>query len=88
VVWSQPSGFTGGRYDFKISVKFGASTFTMYVAKRPGCDNFLRKAAENYELIIFTASVEPVSASSPFALSWRCLTGPACCLSVLHCCHG
>jgi len=55
----QPSGFTGGRYDFKISVKFGASTFQMYVAKRPGCDHFLRKAAENFELVIFTASVEP-----------------------------
>lgn len=30
----------------------------MYVAKRPGCDNFLKQASENYELIIFTASVE------------------------------
>jgi len=54
----QPSGFPGGKYDFKISVRVGASTFPMYVSKRPGCDDFLRRASENYELIIFTASVE------------------------------
>lgn len=35
----------------------------MYVAKRPGCDNFLKQASENYELIIFTASVEAVRES-------------------------
>lgn len=55
----QPSGFPGGRYDFKISVTIGAATYNMYVAKRPGCDAFLRRAAENYELVIFTASMEP-----------------------------
>merc|ERR1712070_516969 len=55
----QPSGFPGGRYDFKISVTIGSSTYSMYVAKRPGCDAFLRRAAENYELVIFTASMEP-----------------------------
>lgn len=54
----QPSGFSGGRYDFKINVKVGSSSFPMYVAKRPGCDEFLQKAAEHYELIVFTASVE------------------------------
>jgi len=54
----QPCGFAGGKYDFQISVRVGGSTFPMYVKKRPGCDNFLRKAAEDYELIIFTASVE------------------------------
>jgi len=55
----QPSGFPGGRYDFKISVTIGSSTYSMYVAKRPGCDSFLKRAAANYELIIFTASMEP-----------------------------
>jgi len=54
-----PSGFPGGRYDFKISVMIQGSTYRMYVKKRPGCDTFLRKAAENYELVIFTASLEP-----------------------------
>jgi RNA polymerase II subunit A small phosphatase-like protein len=54
----QPSGFPGGKYDFKISVKIGASTYSMYVKKRPGCDAFLKKAAEHYELVIFTASME------------------------------
>jgi len=54
----QPSGFAGGKYDFKISVKVGATTFPMYVAKRPFCDEFLRRASQQYELIIFTASVE------------------------------
>jgi len=53
------SGFAEGKYDFKIFVKVGASTFPMYVKKRPGCDEFLRKASEQYELVIFTASVEP-----------------------------
>jgi RNA polymerase II subunit A small phosphatase-like protein len=55
----QQSGFPGGKCDFKISVTIGAATYNMYVKKRPGCDEFLKRAAENYELIIFTASMEP-----------------------------
>jgi len=55
----QASGFPGGRYDFKISVTIGAATYNMYVKKRPFCDQFLQRAAEHYELVIFTASMEP-----------------------------
>lgn len=44
-------------------LQVGSSSFPMYVAKRPGCDEFLRRAAESFELVVFTASVEAVSHS-------------------------
>jgi len=79
----QPSGFAGGRYDFKISVTIGASTYNMYVAKRPGCDDFLKRAAEHYELVIFTASMEPYCTAvmekiDPSGLCAHCLHRSHC----------
>ena len=35
----------------------------MYVIKRPGVDNFLKKMGEIYEVVVFTASLSKVSGS-------------------------
>lgn len=35
----------------------------MYVIKRPGVDNFLKKMGEIYEVVVFTASLSKVSDS-------------------------
>lgn len=36
----------------------------VYVIKRPGVDNFLKKMGEIYEVVVFTASLSKVSFSS------------------------
>eukprot|EP01127_Copromyxa_protea_P001552 TRINITY_DN11525_c0_g1_i1.p1 TRINITY_DN11525_c0_g1~~TRINITY_DN11525_c0_g1_i1.p1 ORF type:complete len:358 (-),score=59.56 TRINITY_DN11525_c0_g1_i1:93-1127(-) len=45
------------RYDFKIPVEIEDVTYTVYVAKRPGVDEFMKKMGEIYEIVIFTASL-------------------------------
>jgi len=45
------------RYDFKITVEIEGITYTVFVAKRPGVDEFLRKMGEVYEIVVFTASL-------------------------------
>lgn len=43
--------------DLKITVDFNEETIDIYVMKRPGVEEFLRKMSEFYEIVIFTASV-------------------------------
>jgi len=45
------------RYDFKIPVEIEDVTYTVYVAKRPGVDEFMKRMGEIYEVVIFTASL-------------------------------
>eukprot|EP01126_Amoeba_proteus_P052547 TRINITY_DN6358_c0_g1_i5.p1 TRINITY_DN6358_c0_g1~~TRINITY_DN6358_c0_g1_i5.p1 ORF type:complete len:275 (+),score=39.93 TRINITY_DN6358_c0_g1_i5:182-1006(+) len=45
------------KYDFQIPVELEGTTFQVYVAKRPGVDEFLRRMGSCYEVVIFTASV-------------------------------
>lgn len=42
---------------FTITVAIEGVIHNVYVIKRPGCDEFMRKLAEHYELIIYTASL-------------------------------
>ncbi|KAJ1413574.1 HAD-like domain-containing protein [Ochromonadaceae sp. CCMP2298] len=42
---------------FSIAVTIDAIVHTVYVIKRPGCDEFLQRLAQHYELIIYTASL-------------------------------
>lgn len=42
---------------FTITVAIEGVVHNVYVIKRPGCDEFMRKLAEHYELIIYTASL-------------------------------
>jgi len=44
--------------DFVVTVKNGPRHGRVYVKKRPGLDEFLRRAAELYEVVVFTASLE------------------------------
>lgn len=44
--------------DFVVTVKSGSKLGRVYVKKRPGLDEFLRRAAELYEVVVFTASLE------------------------------
>jgi len=44
-------------YDFLIPVEIDGTTYQVYVAKRPGVDEFLKKMGECYEICVFTASL-------------------------------
>eukprot|EP01126_Amoeba_proteus_P013992 TRINITY_DN1603_c0_g1_i2.p1 TRINITY_DN1603_c0_g1~~TRINITY_DN1603_c0_g1_i2.p1 ORF type:complete len:174 (+),score=23.26 TRINITY_DN1603_c0_g1_i2:166-687(+) len=48
------------RYDFIIPVEIEGTVYQVYVAKRPGVDEFLKKVAEMFEVVIFTASLSKV----------------------------
>lgn len=43
--------------DFEIPLEMGGDMHTVYVKKRPGVDDFLKKASEWFEIVIFTASL-------------------------------
>jgi len=43
--------------DFCVPVNFEGVRHKVYVRKRPGTDLFLAKCAENYEIVLFTASL-------------------------------
>uniref|UniRef100_R7WFM0 Uncharacterized protein n=1 Tax=Aegilops tauschii TaxID=37682 RepID=R7WFM0_AEGTA len=46
------------RYDFTVRPVICGKAVTFYVCKRPGVDDFLRAAAEAFEVVIFTAGLE------------------------------
>ena len=43
----------------------------MYVIKRPGVDNFLKKMGEIYEVVVFTASLSKVRDPITVLAAWR-----------------
>lgn len=43
--------------DFVIPVEIDGIVHSVYVLKRPGCDEFLKQVSKWYEVVIFTASV-------------------------------
>lgn len=45
------------RADFVIPVKIDSQFHNVYVIKRPGVDEFMRRVGELYEVVVFTASV-------------------------------
>jgi len=46
--------------DFILSIEMDGIVHKVFVAKRPGVDEFLEEMAKHYELIIFTASLDKV----------------------------
>jgi RNA polymerase II subunit A small phosphatase-like protein len=46
--------------DFIIPVELEGHVHNVYVLKRPGLDEFLRKVGEKFELVVFTASLSKV----------------------------
>ena len=47
--------------DFIVPVEIEGQTHNVYVIKRPGVDNFMKRMGELYEVVIFTASLSKVS---------------------------
>eukprot|EP01126_Amoeba_proteus_P014506 TRINITY_DN1638_c0_g1_i4.p2 TRINITY_DN1638_c0_g1~~TRINITY_DN1638_c0_g1_i4.p2 ORF type:complete len:234 (-),score=23.16 TRINITY_DN1638_c0_g1_i4:454-1155(-) len=45
------------KYDFVIPVEIEGTVYQVYVAKRPGVDQFLKRVGELFEVAIFTASL-------------------------------
>lgn len=47
--------------DFTIPVEIEGQYHNVYVIKRPGVDQFMKRVGELYEVVVFTASVSKVS---------------------------
>lgn len=47
--------------DFTIPVEIEGNYHNVYVIKRPGVDQFMKRVGELYEVVVFTASVSKVS---------------------------
>lgn len=45
-------------FDFTVRPKIDGQAITFYVLKRPGVDEFLREAAKDFELVVFTAGLK------------------------------
>lgn len=43
--------------DYVLPVEIEGTVHNVYVVKRPGCDEFLRRTGELYEVVVFTASL-------------------------------
>ena len=48
--------------DLTIPVEIEGAYHNVYVIKRPGVDQFMKRVGELYEVVVFTASVSKVSA--------------------------
>ena len=46
--------------DFVVPVEIENQIHNVYVIKRPGVDQFLKKMGEIYEIVVFTASLSKV----------------------------
>ena len=53
--------------DYVVPVEIEYHWHNVYVIKRPGVDNFLKKMGELYEIVVFTASLSKVP--SPYSIS-------------------
>jgi RNA polymerase II subunit A small phosphatase-like protein len=60
--------------DFTIPVEIEGNYHNVYVIKRPGVDEFMKRVGELYEVVVFTASVSKVRGSIPSLRAQRKLT--------------
>ena len=51
--------------DFTIPVEIEGNYHNVYVIKRPGVDEFMKRVGELYEVVVFTASVAKVCSIPP-----------------------
>ena len=51
--------------DYVVPVEIEYHWHNVYVIKRPGVDNFLKKMGEIYEVVVFTASLSKVCVLFP-----------------------
>lgn len=54
--------------DYVVPVEIEWQWHNVYVIKRPGVDNFLKKMGELYEIVVFTASLSKVCFHVPYLL--------------------
>lgn len=58
--------------DFTIPVEIEGNYHNVYVIKRPGVDEFMKRVGELYEVVVFTASVSKVCAAVvPCFHAWK-----------------
>lgn len=71
--------------DFTIPVEIEGNYHNVYVIKRPGVDQFMKRVGELYEVVVFTASVSKVG--FPLSSSFIILEGYLTCVCsmVIHC---
>ena len=50
--------------DYVVPVEIEFHWHNVYVIKRPGVDNFLKRMGEIYEIVVFTASLSKVRTST------------------------
>lgn len=55
--------------DFTIPVEIEGQYHNVYVIKRPGVDQFMKRVGELYEVVVFTASVSKVRFTLLFLLA-------------------
>lgn len=53
--------------DYVVPVEIEYNWHNVYVIKRPGVDNFLKKMGEIYEVVVFTASLSKVTPFPPLS---------------------
>lgn len=53
--------------DYIVPVEIENQVHNVFVIKRPGVDEFLRRMGEIYEVVVFTASLSKVSLNVPAA---------------------
>lgn len=54
--------------DYVVPVEIEYHWHNVYVIKRPGVDNFLKKMGEIYEVVVFTASLSKVRIARWYSL--------------------
>lgn len=57
--------------DFIVPVEIDNQYHNVYVLKRPGVDEFMRKMGEKYEIVVFTASLSKVSLDAKTGLIYN-----------------
>lgn len=58
--WTLTFGQSISQADYVVPVEIEYHWHNVYVIKRPGVDNFLKKMGEIYEVVVFTASLSKV----------------------------
>lgn len=69
--------------DFTIPVEIEGNYHNVYVIKRPGVDQFMKRVGELYEVVVFTASVSKVSPDMD-PVFWSCVSNLFLTVGLLH----
>lgn len=59
LIHSSPDPPPESRFDFTVRPVIEGKIMKFYVSKRPGVDQFLKEISKKFELVVFTAGIEP-----------------------------